>query len=88
MNIALETGLNTDSLFGIPVRTGAYIPENKPKFSLKYGDYVSEECRADFNQFLIENFGYVPCAFITKDAIYIHPNNVRHLEKLMAKVAA
>lgn len=73
------------SLFGVRVFESIMVPEREPKFSLKAGDYVSDECRRDFNRFLVEHFGYERSAIISKGAIFIHPNNIQYLEKILTK---
>lgn len=80
-----ERATNFNYLFGLPVIANSAIPEKSPKFSLKAGDYVSEECRRDFNHFLAKNFGYEPCVFMNQEAIFIHPNNIKLLQGLMEK---
>lgn len=79
------TSLHLSLLLGINVITDRCTPKKQPKFSLKSGSYVSEECRRDFNDFLIQNFGYELCVLMTNGSIYIHPDNIKYLYKLLIK---
>lgn len=82
----MNTSPHIFSLLGINVIADRCTPQKQPKFYLKRAGYVSEEVRRDFNDFLIQNFGYEPCFFVTNGAIYIHLDNIQFLEILMTKV--
>ena len=43
---------------GYLVLQNRMVPERKPKFSLKPGNYVSEEFRKEFDAWLEETLGY------------------------------
>ena len=69
---------------GYLVLQNRMVPERKPKFSLKPGNYVSEEFRKEFDAWLAETFGYNACFFISESEkkIFVHPNNMYLFEKI------
>ena len=65
-------------IYGYLVIENRMVPEHVPKFSLKPGDYVSEQVRKEFDDWLAKTFGYNHCFIISeaKKMIFVHPNNV------------
>ncbi len=71
-------------LLGYRVIANVAVPKVMPKLQMRRMTYVSDHVRKEFNQFLEKNFGYTPCALVSKEhnAIFVHPENKHIFDRI------
>jgi len=69
-------------LNGLPARETLLVPEFAPVRQLSLCLDVSDEFRAEYNDWLIEMFGQKRIAYKCNGVILIHPNNAEMLKRL------
>jgi len=75
-----------NNLIGYRVIAHIAVPKVMPKLQMRRMTYVSDHVRKEFNQFLEKNFGYTPCALVSKEhnTIFVHPDNKHIFDKIPA----
>jgi hypothetical protein len=64
-----------DRFCGVPIIENSCLPEFTPVLELKLDTPVTDEFRANFNQWLVDMFGSNRSIYMMNGNILAHPNN-------------